>query len=140
MDIKSQDATRPYTKTKKQESVTQQVQQEQSSPLVEEKRGTREGIRGAPLESLVSVLERCARDIQKRAERILAISYGGQAYAGGPDYRGDPIDSISEGMFSIIIAMSEDATPYYDLDDAIAELSHLLTVERGLGMSQGGQA
>ncbi|MGV3655245.1 MAG: hypothetical protein ACO1N5_13630 [Noviherbaspirillum sp.] len=138
MNIKSQDATRPYTKKKKQDFADQQALQERSSNRMGEKRGTGEGIRGESAQSLLSTLDRLADEVIKKAERILSVAYGGEAYSGSPDRNGDPIDSICEGIFSTIIGMSENASPYYDLKDAIAELSYMMSADQDA--QQGGQA
>ena len=125
MDINSQDATRPYIKTKKQGTAAHQAPQERSSNRMEEKRGTREGIRGASLANLLSTLDRLADQVVERAGKILSVAYGGEAYSGDLDHKGDPIDSISHGIFCSIIGMSENATPYHELKEVIAELSYL---------------
>lgn len=130
MNITSQDATRPYTKKEKQDFANQQGPQERSSNFMEEKRGNREGIRGESAQSLLSTLDRLADEVIKKAERILSVAYGGEAYSGSPDRNGDPIDSICEGIFSTIIGMSENTSPYCDLKDAIAELSYLMSVDQ----------
>ena len=126
MDITSQDATRPYVCKRKQESATHQAPQERSSAS-EAKRGTKEGIRGASVASLLSELDRLADEMNEKASQMSAVAYGGQAYSSGPDYRGDPIDSICEGMFSAILGISSDASPYIYLKDAIAELSYVVS-------------
>lgn len=120
------------------------VDKNQTSVTSEIKRGTREGIRGASAQSLLSALDRLVDEVNEKSGRILSVAYGGEAYSGSPDSNGDPICPTCQGIFSTIIGMSENARPYYDLKDAIAELSYLVNTTPVIGIeagkTQGGRA
>lgn len=76
-----------------------------------------------PIDSLVSHVDKLVDEINEVSNKIAAVAYGGEAWASGPDGRGDPIEPISAGMFGAIVSMSESAALYHQLKDAIAELS-----------------
>ena len=76
-----------------------------------------------PSDALIKYMDDLADEINEKGGQIAAIAYGGTAYAGSLDSSRDPIDVTCEKMFDAIISLSQSASSFLQMKDAIAELA-----------------
>lgn len=81
----------------------------------------------ASLELLTAVINERLNEIIERCNTIECVARGGESWANSLDCEGDPIDSISGGMFRSIINEMERAKALIELREAVSELRRITT-------------
>src|SRR5262245_44722176 len=80
---------------------------------------------GASLELLIAVIDGRVNEIIGRCNTIECVARGGESWAKSLDRDGDPMDSVSGGMFRSIINQMEDSEAENGLRDAVRELRRI---------------
>lgn len=87
---------------------------------------------GASLEMLVTLFEKQTTKIFEDLHIIECVASGGKSRANSLDLDGDPIDSISGGMFSSIINAATNMSAHNELRDTISELRRIAAQQPAL--------
>lgn len=80
---------------------------------------------GASMETLIALIDTRANEIFEKINIIECVARGGASLANSLDQGGDPIDSVSGGIFSSIISTASGTNGHYELRDAIAALRRI---------------
>lgn len=83
----------------------------------------RSKFQGLEVADLLDYLKTQVKEIYEQTNQVLAIGYGGEAYAQRKDAEGNMRDITAAEMFKVIIDISSRCRPIYELEDAIAELT-----------------
>jgi hypothetical protein len=82
---------------------------------------------GVPIDVLIGLIDERAKALFEKFNIIQCVARGGESLANSPNMNGDPVDSVSGGIFCSIINTATDASCQYDLHDAVAELRRIAT-------------
>jgi hypothetical protein len=77
---------------------------------------------GAPLDVLAGLIHERTNAMFEKFNIIECVARGGESQANSINEDGNPIDSISGGIFSSIINTANDMTGCYELRAAVTEL------------------
>lgn len=80
---------------------------------------------GASIDVLSAVIGKCVNNIIENHITVECVARGGESLAKSLNLEGDPIDSISGGIFRSIINSMEDASVQHELLAALHELRNI---------------